>query len=133
MQVRIEEIKIKKRARHNIGNLKDLAKSLSEHGLMNPVTITEDKVLISGHRRIEAAKLLGWKTIEATIHPNLSRIELLEMEIDENLHRKDFTSDEIVEAFHQLERLKNPGLFRKIINFFKELLRHIASLLRKKS
>ncbi len=123
MQVRIEEIKIKKRARHNLGDLKDLAKSLSEHGLMNPVTITEDKVLISGHRRIEAAKLLGWKTIEATVHPNLSRIELLEMEIDENLHRKDFTSDEIVEAFHQLERLRNPGILRKIINCMCGLLR----------
>ncbi len=133
MQVRIEDIKIKKRARHNLGELKDLAKSLSEHGLMNPVSITENKVLISGHRRIEAAKLLGWKTIEAIVHPNLSKIELLEMEIDENLHRKDFTSDEIVEAFHQLEHLNNPGFFRKLLNFFKELFLKITGLFRKKS
>ncbi len=133
MQVRIEDIKIKKRARHSLGNLKDLSKSLSEHGLMNPVTITEDKVLISGHRRIEAAKLLGWKTIEATVHPNLSRIELLEMEIDENLHRKDFTSDEIVEAFHQLEKLKHPGLIRRFLTFLKDLLEKLFNLLRGRS
>ncbi len=130
MLVNIDEIKIKKRARHNLGSLKDLANSMKEHGLMNPVSITEDKVLISGHRRIEAARLLGWKKIEAIVHPNLSRVEMLEMEIDENLHRKDFTPDEVVEAFHQLEKLKNPGFFRRLLGIIKAFFKKILLFLR---
>ncbi len=121
MVVRIADIQIKKRARHDLGNLSELAGSMKEHGLMNPVILTEDRILISGHRRISAAKKLGWKTIEARILPDLSEKERLEMEIDENLHRKDFTSDEIVEAFHRLEKLSNPGFFRRIMTHLKRL------------
>ncbi len=123
MIVRIAEIQIRKRARHDLGKVDELAESMKEHGLMNPIILTERKILVSGHRRLTAAKKLGWKTIEARILSGLSEKECLEMEIDENLHRKDFTSDEIVEAFHRLEKLNNPGCFRRMCS----ALRHIFS------
>lgn len=125
MQIKISEIQVKKRIRHDMGDITDLAQSMNDHGLMNPIVLTERKVLIAGHRRLEAAKKLGWRIIEARIMPDLNKTERLEMEIDENLYRKDFTSDEIVEAFHNLEKLKNPGFFRKFLLFIKKLISYI--------
>lgn len=126
MIVRISEIQIKKRARHDLGSITDLAASIKAHGLMNPIILTEEKVLISGHRRLTAAKKLGWKTIEARILPDLNERERFEMEIDENLYRKDFTSDEIVEAFHRLEKLKNPGFRQRLAAAFKRWIARLC-------
>ena len=127
MLIRISEIQIKKRIRKDFGNLNELAESMNTHGLMNPIVISKDYLLIAGHRRLESAKKLGWEKIEATIVDATTKIDKLEMEIEENIHRKDFTSDEIVDAYSKLERLKNPGFIRKLLqrigNFFRRLFR----------
>lgn len=62
-------------------------------GLLQPVGVTEDLELVFGERRIEAAKLIGWDTIEARV-VNVSSI--VEGEHDENELRKDFTVSERV-------------------------------------
>ena len=127
MLIRISEIQIKKRIRKDFGNLNELTESMNIHGLMNPIVLTRDHILIAGQRRLESAKKLGWKDIEATIIDAPTKIDKLEMEIEENIHRKDFTTDEIVDAYSKLEKLKNPGilqkLFRCIRDFFKKLFR----------
>ena len=127
MLIRISEIQIKKRIRKDFGNLNELAESMNSHGLMNPIVLTSDYILIAGQRRLESAKKLGWKNIEATIIDASTKIDKLEMEIEENLHRKDFTTDEIVDAYSKLEKLKNPCFIRKLLqrigNFFRNFFR----------
>ena len=68
--------------------VRELAQSMSEIGLINPITVTQGKVLITGAHRLEAAKLLGWTDIQAT---EVELDELLEQlhEIDENLKRNE--------------------------------------------
>jgi ParB family chromosome partitioning protein len=68
--------------------VRELANSMSEIGLINPITVTQDRVLITGAHRLEAAKLLGWTDIQAT---EVELDELLEglHEIDENLIRNE--------------------------------------------
>jgi ParB-like chromosome segregation protein Spo0J len=68
--------------------VRELANSMSEIGLINPITVTRDRVLITGAHRLEAAKLLGWTDIQAT---EVELDELLEQlhEIDENLKRNE--------------------------------------------
>jgi len=62
--------------------------------LIVPVTITKDRVLIAGFRRIEAFKKLGIEDIQ--VHG--IDIPIIENgEIDENLVRKDFTVEEKVD------------------------------------
>src|SRR5580765_448363 len=51
-------------AKENIGKLAD---SMDLIGLLQPITITKDYVIIEGHRRWAAAKQLGWKEIEANV------------------------------------------------------------------
>ena len=125
MLVPIRDIKIRERVRQDLGNLEDLKDSLKHYGLLNPITINSKYELIAGERRLQAATQLGWTNIQANIVDNLSDIEQLEMEIEENNQRKEFTDAELLEGYKRLEKLRNPGFFYKIYLFFKRLIEKI--------
>lgn len=132
MLVNINDIKIKKRVRHDLGDLEALKESLRTYGLLNPITINNKNELIAGERRLQAAKQLGWTNINAVVQNNLSDVEELEMELEENNQRKDFTNEELLEGYKRLEKLRNPSFWRKIVMFFKRLWKAIVSLFTKK-
>ena len=125
MQIPIEEIVIKRRIRQDLGDISKLMESLKTYGLMNPILINSSRELIAGRRRFEAVQRLGWKSIEAHIVDSSSEVDELEMEIDENLHRRNLSAVELAEGMSRLEKIKNPGFFRKIFmalsNFFRRL------------
>ena len=127
MQVPVADIKVKKRIRKNLGDIASLAESLKKFGQINPIVITKNNVLIAGERRLQAAKILGWKTINAHIADVSGTLEKLEYEAEENLQRRDFTQEETADAIRKINKLRNPGLFQKILNviisFFKRLFK----------
>lgn len=117
MQVSIEEIKVKKnRVRKEMGDLVTLKDSMKRYGLLNPITLDANKELIAGHRRLEAAKMLGWTSINAVTVNNATKINLLEIEMEENIQRLNFTDAELMDGYTRLERLRNPSFFRRIWN-----------------
>lgn len=126
MLVPIKDIKIKKRVRKDLGNLEDLKDSLRTYGLLNPITLNSKYELIAGERRLQSAIQLGWTSINANIVDNLTEVEQLEMEIEENNQRKEFTDTELMEGYKRLQRLRNPGFFYRIFLFFKHLFQKIA-------
>ena len=132
MLVNINDIKIKKRVRRDLGDLEALKNSLRTYGLLNPITLNNKYELIAGERRLQAAKQLGWTNINAVIQNNLSEVEELEMELEENNQRKEFTNEELLEAYKRLEKLRNPSLWRKIVIFLKKLWNSIISFFRRK-
>ncbi len=132
MLVQIKDIKIKKRVRKDLGNLEDLKDSLRTYGLMNPITLNSKYELIAGERRLQAATQLGWTSINANIVDNLTEIDQLEMEIEENNQRKEFTDAELMEGYKRLQRLRNPGFFYRIYLFFKHLFEKIQELFHSK-
>jgi ParB family chromosome partitioning protein len=125
MQVPVGDIKIKRRIRKDLGDIEILAESLKTFGQINPIVITPKNVLISGQRRLEAARALGWRTINAVIMEFPDALSKLEYEVEENIQRQDFTPQEVAEATRRIYWLKNPGFFRRIFNaiirFFKRL------------
>ncbi len=129
MLVQISDIKIKKRVRKDLGNLEDLKDSLRTYGLLNPITLNSRYELIAGERRLQSAIQLGWTSINANIVDNISELEQLEMEIEENNQRKEFTPDELLEGYKRLEKLRNPGFFYKIYLFFKRLFQKLCDFL----
>ena len=132
MLVQIKDIKIRKRVRKDLGNLEDLKDSLRTYGLLNPITINRRYELIAGERRLQAATQLGWTNIQANIVDNITDIEQLEMELEENNQRKEFTDDELLEGYKRLEKLRNPGFFYKIYLFFKHLWEKIRDFFESK-
>jgi ParB family chromosome partitioning protein len=125
MQARIEDIKIKYRIRKNLGDLGQLMESLKKYGLMNPIIINRDNELIAGHRRLEAARNLGWKTIQVLVLDREEYAEKLEIEIEENTQRKELTTDELADGYIRLERFKNPGFFLRLWLFLKRFFRKL--------
>lgn len=127
MQVEIKSIRIKRRIRKNLGDIEGLADSMAKFGQLHPIVITRKRVLVSGRRRLEAARVLGWTTIDAITIASRDAVQLLELEMDENVQRYQLSRDEIEEALSRLDHLKHPGFFKRIwlgiCQFFRRLFR----------
>ena len=119
MLINIDEIKIKKRVRKDLGDLETLKDSLRRYGLLSPITINTRNELVAGQRRLESAKQLGWTTITANVVDAEDKIGQLEMELEENTQRLPFTDEELLAGYNALEKLKNPPLFSRIMNGIK--------------
>lgn len=126
-ELNVEEILIRRRVRRNLGDLTPLVESMRKHGLLNPIVVTSRKELVAGHRRLESAKQLGWKTVPVRYVDSAEAADLVEMELDENIKRKNLTTDELAEAYIRIERLRNPGFFARvwqaIVAFFRRIFR----------
>jgi ParB-like chromosome segregation protein Spo0J len=103
--VLISSITIGDRVRKDMGDLRGLADSITTHGLLHPIVVQTDGRLIAGHRRIEAARLLGWEQISATV---IDVTDLLAAERAENEQRKDFTASEAVAIGRLIEGQARP-------------------------
>ncbi len=95
----IARIVLRPRHRKDMGDLSSLAASMARHGLLHPVGIDAESVLIFGARRLLAARDLGWETIPARVID----VDALEAERDENECRKDFTPSERVAVMRAVE------------------------------
>jgi hypothetical protein len=66
MKLQISKIKIGERFRKDFGNLEPLKKSIQEIGLLHPVVVNEDNVLVAGERRLRSVQELGWDEVPIT-------------------------------------------------------------------
>ncbi|MBP7096100.1 MAG: ParB N-terminal domain-containing protein [Spirochaetia bacterium] len=114
MRIRISEIKVGKRVRKELTGIDDLSASLARYGQLHPVVITRRKVLVSGRRRLAAARQLGWTTIEALMIDVTDRVSRLELELEENAQRVPVPVEEVADAYARLERLRTPGLLTRL-------------------
>lgn len=77
-------------------SVQELAASLNAEGLINPVSVMINPrpcghrwMLIAGHRRIAAARLLGWEEIEAILHESMTERDAHRINLQENMGRRD--------------------------------------------
>ena len=88
----LKRIQVGRRFRKALGDLRALAQSIEEVGLLHPVVVTPQGRLIAGRRRLEAVKLLGWRTVPVHI---VDLANIIAGELAENVHRKDFLPSEL--------------------------------------
>jgi ParB family chromosome partitioning protein len=97
-------------------NLWKLAESMRQEGLIQPITVRQllptagDREdpgfeLVSGERRLRAARLLGWNVIEARVISVISEGEVAAKSLIENLQREDLNPIEEAEGFTQLNQV----------------------------
>jgi len=94
------------RTRLDPTELEELANSIREHGVIQPVILAETTypgryTLIAGERRLEAAKLAGLPTIPAIVR-EASDQQLLELALVENIQRADLDPFETALAYRHL-------------------------------
>jgi N6-adenosine-specific RNA methylase IME4/ParB-like chromosome segregation protein Spo0J len=103
MTMNSEQIQIGFRYRKDLGDLRSLAQSIDEVGLLHPVVVTPEGRLIAGQRRLEACTSLGWKDIPVTV---VDLYQAVRGEAHENLVRKDLLPSEIVALKRAIEPLE---------------------------
>lgn len=90
----------------NEEELNDLAASIKEHGIIQPLVVSENPngeyTLIAGERRLRAAQLAGLTSVPV-ISRNADDQELLELALIENIQREDLSPLEAAEAYKNLE------------------------------
>lgn len=103
------------RKRFNETDLQELAESIKQHGVMQPILVRPTNVdavkngtehyftyeIVAGERRYRASKIAGQETIPA-IERELDDLETLQLQIIENLQRSDLHPLEEAQGFKAL-------------------------------
>nr|WP_208390641.1 ParB N-terminal domain-containing protein [Brooklawnia cerclae] len=109
MERAVSSIQVGARHRRDLGDLDGLAASVQTYGLLQPITITPDGVLVCGARRLAAIKQLGWDTVRVWVRSGISDpLAYLLAEQDDNVLHKPLT------------QLEQAGLYREINELLRE-------------
>ena len=102
----VSSITIGSRHRTDLGDIDALAASIDRDGLLQPITITPEGVLVCGRRRLAAIQKLGWRTVNVWVRSGISdRLGHLLAEQDDNLLHKDLTPLEAASLYRELKEL----------------------------
>ena len=97
------------RTKLNPDDLADLAASIKEHGILQPLIVSNDVqtgryILVAGERRLRAALLAGLQSVPAIIR-QVTDQEQLELALIENVQREDLSALDTAEAYKQLNEI----------------------------
>jgi ParB family transcriptional regulator, chromosome partitioning protein len=95
------------REKFDIEELENLAASIREHGVIQPLVVSPGKngiyVLVAGERRLQASRKAGLKTVPVVIRHATDQ-QLLELALIENVQRADLNPIEEAEAYQHLAK-----------------------------
>ncbi len=107
LQIEVDRISpnpFQPRSRFESEKLEELAASIREHGVLQPVIVRragDDYELVAGERRWRAARKAGVDRVPALVH-DLSDQNLLQLALVENLQRDDLSAIEEARAYQIL-------------------------------
>ena len=89
------------------GKLQELAQSIKEHGLTQPIVVVYDAGLdkyeiVVGERRFRATQLAGLTEIDAIVHKHLGDQEMCALALIENIQREDLNPIETALGYRNL-------------------------------
>ncbi len=95
------------RRNFNEKNLSELADSIKEHGILQPLVVrrldgSNSYELVAGERRFRASKMLGLATVPVIVRNIEDENSLLELALIENIQRTDLNPVEEAEAYQKL-------------------------------
>jgi len=102
----VGKIRVGERFRKELGDLDDLIESIKAKGLIQPITVDAKYNLLAGGRRLAACQKAGLLEIPCIRRNTSGAVDAIEIELFENIHRKDFTWQERCAAEKALLELK---------------------------
>ncbi|HGM3772711.1 TPA: ParB N-terminal domain-containing protein [Clostridioides difficile] len=73
----LEDIKMyQNNPRNNDNAIEKVVNSIKEFGFNNPITVDKDYVIVTGHTRYEASKILGLKQVPCIVLSNLTEEQI---------------------------------------------------------
>lgn len=102
----VASIQVGHRHRRDLGDLNALIASIERDGLLQPITITPDGLLVCGARRLMAVRQLGWRTVNVWVRSAISdRLSHLLAEQDDNVLHKELTPLEAETLYREIKQL----------------------------
>ena len=107
IDINIDELRVnpyQPRKKFNDESLSDLANSIKEHGVFQPIIVKKSikgYEIIAGERRVRASKMAGLTKIPAIIR-NLNDEQMMEIALLENLQRENLSSIEEALAYKSM-------------------------------
>lgn len=83
-------------------DLKELKDNMEKFGQLTPIKLDENNMVLAGHRRIEAAKELGWETLKADIITGLTDFEKSAILISDNTTQRELNTWECRKLINDL-------------------------------
>lgn len=105
-EIEISKIKWGDRTRADYGDIQELASSIQSIGLIQPIVLDENDTLLAGGRRVTACILIKKTHIPFVRLSELSPLQKFEVELEENIRRKNFTWDEEIKLKQTIINLK---------------------------
>lgn len=103
--VKLTDIHVNGRYRDDMGDLEGLAAAISEKGVLQPITLDTNLNLLAGGRRHAASTLAGLTEIPALIRDTDGELDAREVELMENVNRKEMTWQEEARLTAEINRL----------------------------
>lgn len=92
----VDAVVVKYSMRRNLGDLDSLATSIRSLGLLHPVIVDRNNILVVGGRRLEAARRAGLTHVPAMkLDIDFDSMTALDIQSDENLCRLPLTPEEL--------------------------------------
>ena len=102
----VDAIRTGPRVRQELGDLASLIESIATYGLLQPITISPDGLLLCGARRLAAVRQLGVRTVNVWIRTGISsRLHRLIAEQDENTLRQPLLPTEAATLYRELKQV----------------------------
>jgi ParB family chromosome partitioning protein len=110
----IDSIIVGVRHRKDAGDLDKLADSIERMGLLQPITITPDGVLVCGWRRLEAVRRLGWTSLNVWVRSGISdKLNALLAQQDDNALHKSLNEIEKAALYRELMSVRQEEAERR--------------------
>ena len=125
MKVKLSQIKVSPISdqKYTTREIEDLVESMEMNELLEPIVVTQDKFIISGHRRYVVAKFLGWEEIDVIIR-HVDPINIEYTDIPSNLHNRNKSAEvlneiqQLYQNYHKTQENSNDLPFTKSDQYY---------------
>ncbi|MBR1760243.1 MAG: ParB N-terminal domain-containing protein [Schwartzia sp.] len=102
---RVDELRMYEgNARRNDTGVAKVAASIKQFGFLNPITIDENNVIISGHTRLKAAMQLGMEEVPCVVHKLSEEDAKLARIVDNKSH--EYSTWDVNKLHQELDHIK---------------------------
>ena len=110
VEIAVDDVVEKKQLRESPGDLRTLENSIKKLGLLFPIVVDRNNVLISGSRRLAACRNIGLKKVPALrMDVGCNTMTALAIRTDENLCRKPLSAEDFERHIQAKLRLSSPS------------------------
>ena len=91
---------------YQLSGIEDLAASIEQVGLLEPLVVNEKNQVISGHRRLQAIKQLEWKSVEVIVRKDIPQDNEAFYLVQYNQQRIKLASEQVKEILVLLDHYR---------------------------